>query len=624
MPAAHGGRHRRPLLSAEGKGVAKHDLHEPFAIRGDAQHHLYRLAGSLMRILGFACLVALAVGFIIVLATLLLPNASAQTLSGADIAQELQRQIERDRQLREQQERGTDIRLPAPAAADPGRLPEDESPCFTIREIVLKSEVTDFAWARAAADPADDPASGRCLGSAGIGRVMARVQNAIVADGYITTRVLAEAQDLTGGILVLTVVPGRIRDIRFAADSEGNTARANAWNALPAKPGDLLNLRDIEQGLENLKRVPTAEADIQIVPADEPGESDVVIVWKQAFPLRLTLNANDGGSKGTGKHLGSLTVSGDHLLALNDLFYMSFNRNLGTRDSEDGERGTRGHTLHYSLPYGYWLLAITSSRNRYHQTVAGISQDYLYSGTSENHEVRLSRVLHRDGRGKTSAHLRGYVTRSANFIDDTEVEVQRRRMAGWELGVQHRAFVGDATLDLGAAWRQGTGAFGAMPAPEEDFDEGTHRPRILSADAALNLPFRLAGQQLRYAGSWRAQWNRTPLVPQDRFSIGGRHTVRGFDGESVLMAERGWLVRNELGWILGSSGQELYLAADHGEVGGQSADLLVGRRLTGAALGLRGGYRNASWDIFAGVPVSKPDGFKTAHHTGGINLTLSF
>lgn len=547
--------------------------------------------------------------------------ASAQTVSGAAIAQELQRQIERERLLREQQERGADIRLPGPATADPGRLPESESPCFTIREIRLKSDTREFADALAAADPEDDPASGRCLGSVGIGRVMARVQNAIIADGYITTRVLAEAQDLTGGTLVLTVIPGRIREIRFAADSD---ARANAWNALPAKPGDILNLRDIEQGLENLKRVPTAEADIQILPADEPGESDLVIAWKQAFPLRLTLNANDGGSKSTGKHLGSVTVSGDHLLTLNDLFYASFNRNLGTHDSESGKRGTKGHTVHYSLPYGYWLFGLTTSENRYHQTVAGLSQDYLYSGTSENHEARLTRILHRDGSSKTSAYLRGYVSRSANFIDDTEVEVQRRRMAGWELGAQHRAYLGNATLDFGAAWRQGTGAFGAMPAPEEDFDEGTARPRILSADASLNLPFNLAGQSLRYNGSWRAQWNRTPLVPQDRFSIGGRYTVRGFDGESVLMAERGWLVRNELGWTIGQSGQELYLALDHGEVGGSSAELLVGRRLTGAALGLRGSYKDFSWDLFAGAPVSKPDGFKTAHHTGGINLTLSF
>ena len=31
------------------------------------------------------------------------------------------------------------------------------------------------------------------------------------------------------------------------------------------------------------------------------------------------------------------------------------------------------------------------------------------------------------------------------------------------------------------------------------------------------------------------------------FSIGGRYTVRGFDGEASLMGERGWLLRNDIG-----------------------------------------------------------------------------
>ena len=542
-----------------------------------------------------------------------------ETQVGAINAIELQRQQERERALRERQEPDPDVRLQAPAGAAPDRLPASESPCFPIHEIVLRSEVPGFEWARQAADPHDDPATGRCLGSAGINGVMKRVQDAIVARGYVTTRVLAEAQDLNSGRLTLTVIPGRIRAIRFSPDSD---ARANAWNAMPARPGDILNLRDIEQGLENFKRVPTAEADIQIVPADAPGESDLLITWKQAFPLRLTLNANDGGSKSTGKILGSVTVSGDHLLMLNDLFYASFMHDLG--GGSDGNRGTQGHTIHYSLPWDYWLFGVTANENRYHQTVAGLTQNYLYSGTSENYEARLTRVLHRDGSGKTSASLRGYLTKSNNFIDDTEVEVQRRRMAGWEAGLQHRAFIADAVLDLAGAYRHGTGAFDALPAPEEAFNEGASRPRLFTAEASLNLPFKLAGENFRYSGSWRAQWNRTPLVTLDRFSIGGRYTVRGFDGESVLMAERGWLIRNDLGWSLGASGQELYLGVDHGQVGGQSASLLVGTRLTGAVIGLRGGYKDLSWDVFTGAPLSKPDGFRTAHHTGGFNLTWSF
>jgi hemolysin activation/secretion protein len=256
--------------------------------------------------------------------------------------------------------------------------------------------------------------------------------------------------------------------------------------------------------------------------------------------------------------------------------------------------------------------------------VAGTSQTYLYSGTSENHELKLSRLIYRDASNKTTASLRGYLSKSNNFIDDTEVEVQRRRMAGWEAALAHRAFINDATLDLNFAYRRGTGAFAALPAPEEAFDEGTARPTIISAEASFIQPFKLGDQRLRYSGSWRAQWNRTPLVPQDRFSIGGRYTVRGFDGESVLMAERGWLIRNDIGLALGDSGQELYAGLDHGQVGGQSAKLLIGKRLTGAVIGLRGSVKGVSYDLFVGQPVRKPDGFKTASVTAGLNLSVTF
>ncbi|WP_409079864.1 ShlB/FhaC/HecB family hemolysin secretion/activation protein [Pusillimonas sp. SM2304] len=537
-------------------------------------------------------------------------------------AQELLRQQERERVLREQQEASPDVRLRPSQTPPAGQLPADEAPCFRIARIQLDGEDAErFAWALRAADPRNDPATGRCLGTDGINVVMARVQNAVIARGFVTTRILAAPQDLKTGTLALTVVPGRIRSIRFAP---GTSLKATAWNAVPAKRGDLLNLRDIEQALENLKRVPTVEADIQIVPADgadaRPGESDLVIAWRQRSPpVRFSVSLDDAGSKATGKLQGGATLSLDDLLMWNDLFYANVNHDVFNANS----KGTRGYTAHYSVPYGYWTLSATASGYKYRQTVAGYSQNYVYSGTSDNADMRLSRLVYRDAGRKTSLHGRGWMRKSNNYIDDTEIEVQRRRTGGWELGLTHREYLGQSTLDASFAYRRGTGAFRAMAAPEEDFGEGTSRMKVITADAQLMVPFQMGAQRARYIGSWRAQWDRTPLVPQDRYAIGGRYTVRGFDGELTLMGERGWVWRNEIGVMLGA-GQELYFGADYGHVSGPSTRWLQGRNLAGSVMGLRGGAAGFYWDLFAGMPLSKPKGFHTDSLTTGFNLSWSY
>jgi hemolysin activation/secretion protein len=551
--------------------------------------------------------------------------ALAQTppLPPGNAAQEPHRQQERERILRQQQEARPDVRLKLPAEAGQ-RLPEDESPCFRIDRITLSGEAAErFQWALHAADPSENPATGRCLGAGGINLTMKRVQNAIIARGYVTTRVLAAPQDLNSGTLALTLIPGRIRTIRFTDDS---SPRATMWNAMPAAPGDILNLRDIEQGLENFKRLPTAEADIQITPAEgadaKPGESDLVIAWKQGTPLRLSLSVDDSGSKRTGKYQGSITVSYDNWWTANDLFYVSLNHDLGNGHS--GEKGTRGHTVHYEVPYGYWLLGFTTSRYKYHQTVAGAYQSYIYSGTNENSEIRLSRLFYRDAVRKLGAYTRAWMRRSSNAIDDTDILVQRRRMAGWEIGLTYRQFFDAATLDANMAYRKGTRMLSSLPAAEEAFGEGTSRPSLVTADVQLTVPFALASQRLRYTGTLRGQWNDTPLVMLDRFSIGGRYTVRGFDGENTLIGDRGWLARNDLGLALGSTGQELYVGADYGQVGGQSTRLLAGRHLAGAVLGLRGGYKGLYWDAFVGTPIYKPKSFRTDSTVVGFNLNWTY
>ncbi len=545
--------------------------------------------------------------------------SAAQTIE----TEQLLRQQERERELRLQNEAQKPVHLQTPALPSP-LLPADETPCQIIRQLVLQGDASEhFQWAIAAAERDDDPVLGRCLGASGIATAIQRVQQAILAKGYVTTRVLTETQDVRNGILTLTLLPGRIRHIRFA---EGTASRATLWNAMPAQPGDLLNVRELEQGLDNLKRLPSAEANIRIIPAQGtdalPGHSDVIIEWTQALPFRLNLSFDDAGSKFTGKRQAAVTLAYDHWWTLNDLFYISVHQAVGGGLS--GERGAQSHTVHYSVPWQNWLLSATATSFDYHQNVAGLNQDYTYRGNGDNRELAITRLLTRNSISKLSASLRWWSRSSRNFIDDAEVNPQRRDNGGWELALNQRARLGNASIDANLAVRRGTGAFGSRAAPEQAFGEGTSRMQILRADATLSLPFRVATQNLRYSAGWRAQWNGTPLIPQDRFAIGSRYTVRGFDGDFFLVGDRGWLLRQELGLSVPSFRSELYTGIDTGKIGGRSAEDMLGTRLTGAVIGLRGKASGLSWDLFLGRPLDKPEGFRSASTTAGFHLSLNF
>jgi tpsA2 activation/secretion protein tpsB2 len=552
---------------------------------------------------------------------------------------ESRRQEMRRRQQEQQLQREVDVRLDdtrqntlTPSAAESA-----ESPCFPIHTVTLTGDAAGrFQFALKKALKETGFQSGQCLGAQGVNRIMVAAQNAVIGRGYTTTRILAAPQDLNSGTLELTVLPGKVRSVRTDTSHNDQTraARIAAFqNEIPLKGGDILNLRRIEQGLENLKRVPTAEADIQIVPADAPDESDIVVAWRQRLlPYRLSLGVDDSGSKTTGKYQGSLTFSADNPFGLSDLFYLSYGRHLGHTDAHtdsEGKKtagGTQSYAFHYSVPAGNWLWSWNHNYYRYHQAVAGINEVYDYNGKSRGSDIGFTRLLYRDARRKSHIGFKLWQKENQSFIDDAEVEVQRRKTAGWQLSLKHKEYIGRSTLDIGLAYKRGTGMADAIAAPEEVFDEGTSRMKVITADISYNHPFQIGRQHFVYDTALHAQWNKTPLTPLDKIAIGGRYTVRGFDGESSLSAERGWYWRNEVAWSF-KPAHQFYLALDGGHVSGDSAQYLLGQTLIGAAAGLRGQFQaggSLNYDLFAGKPIKKPKGFQTASTVFGFNLNYSF
>ncbi|MCW9716948.1 ShlB/FhaC/HecB family hemolysin secretion/activation protein [Avibacterium sp. 21-599] len=516
-------------------------------------------------------------------------------------------------------------------------FPQSEAQCFPIKQIVLTDinaneenpefiQPSQFSWALNAIYTEGDFSLPACIGSQGINTLLRRIQNRLIDFGYITTRVVVEPQDLRSEMLILTLIPGKVGHIQLQDQSAIPFAtRGTLWFAMPIKQGDILNVRDIEQGLENFKRVPSADANIELQATENIGESDIIIAYKQKFPFHFTLGVDDSGTKATGRLQGSATFSWDNVTTLNDMFYFSATKSFKRHsDDVEGDYGSKNYSLYYSIPWKNYLLSLSGSRYQYHQTIAGAFESYEYSGESRQIHANLSRLLWRNSGSKTYLNVSLWTRQSSNYINDTEIQVQRRRTAGWEMGINHTHYIGNATLQLSANYKRGTGANRALPAPEEKFDEGTSRMQIITASIDLNYPFTLGSQPFRFNTHWNAQWNQTPLVQQDKLSIGGRYTVRGFDGELSLSGERGWVWRNELAWNIANKGQELYLGIDRGIVRSSQEELQLGESLTGGVLGLRGRLWGLNYDYFIGIPIRKPEGFRTSHLTTGFALNYRF
>lgn len=570
-------------------------------------------------------------------------NTYAATPSPQTIQQQqeqLIREQQRQQQLQQHMQPDVNVRLDGskpPQNTKEQGLPQNEQPCFAIQEITLTGDsASRFQFALRQAIQRTGFQPGMCLGAMGVNQLMSLAQDAVIARGYTTTRILATPQDLRSGHLVLTVIPGRIHAFRYnmTNSDETHVGRITAFNnKFPAKVGDILNLRDLEQGLENLKRNPTAEADIQIEPADVPNESDVVISWKQRLiPWRVSINVDDSGNRATGKYQAGITIAGDNPLGLSDLFYVNYSQDLGTKDrltDSTGKRtdsSTRSYALHYSFPLGNWLLAVNHNYYRYHQAVAGLTENYDYNGESSNTDFDVTRLLYRNAHRKINMTAKLWKRSSHNYINDAEVDTQRRRTAGWAVDINHKEYLGNATFNLDLGYKRGTGWGDSLRAPEEVFDEGTSRMQIITLDAGLYWPFAIAKQNFSYDTTVHSQWNKTPLVTQDQLSIGGRYTVRGFDGETTLMGEHGWYWQNTLGWGY-RPGHQVYLGADIGHVAGPSTEYQLGQTLAGAVLGFKGQFKAGGqlyYDVFAGKPLIKPQYFKTARTTVGFSVNYAF
>ncbi|THF63547.1 ShlB/FhaC/HecB family hemolysin secretion/activation protein [Pseudothauera rhizosphaerae] len=528
-----------------------------------------------------------------------------------------------ERLLQEQQRRLQELHQLPGAVPKPAEPPVEPGKCFEIRRIELKGATLPDAEERRQLVA---PFEGRCLAAGDLNELLRRITDWYLDRGYVTSRAYLPEQELGSGTLEVIVVEGQLESIEPGPDS-GLTARELDM-AFPGREGELLNLRELEQLVDQLNRLPSNRATIELTPGEAVGASRAVIANSPEKPWRLTFTRHNDGQRSTGEQQWVAGLELDSPLGLADQFMVR-----GGADTHGGKNPSSDNGfLHYGLPWGWWTFSYSYSESRYRSLNEATGFAFELSGKSRSQELRAERLLHRDAVGKTAANLSIGQVDSRNYVEGSLVKVNSPRLSEAGLGLNHGRRIGSAFINLDLGWQRGIGAFGGLtdhhPAsgdPRAQYDKYTFTASFLQ-------PFALAGQSFTFDSLVFAQKSEDVLHGPRRISIGGPGSVRGFKDQS-LSGDSGGYWRNQLRWrtpvapdALGTAAAAwlpavlaefgIALAWDVGVIARDRHNELTGQhgRISGRAIELTARGKHLRASLMYARSLARPDALPDSEH----------
>lgn len=543
-------------------------------------------------------------------------NAADEAARAARQFQSQQAEQERLRQL-EQQQRAN--RAPAgdvPAPPQPESAAKDER-CFNIGTITVGGvHLVPEADVRATVAPWE----GKCLGLTEINNVLKALTFLYVKRGYVAARAYLQEQDLSQGKLSIAMVEGKLEGIHL--NGQGDDHDRVIASAFPGMTGRPVNLRDVEQGLDQINRLHSNSATIAMAAGSQPGDTVLEVTNKPDNRVRVTLGADNLGATVSGIYQSRINVALDNVLGSNDAWQFGYQRSNSRNPLFMSSERPNSDTINasVSVPYGYWTFGLDSLWSHYHSSVPGQDSIINTSGGSQLISPYLSWVFHRDQVSKTS--LTGRLTRkdTVNDILGSRIDVASRTLtiAALELNHSRQLWGGQASASFG--YQRGLPIFGAFD--DASAAAGTPKSEFSKFTTSLSYTRPFSGGTVTpiFSTYVLGQWTPDRLFGTEQMSFGGWASVRGVQ-DSILFADKGALARTELSLLLPASEQptaakligrvEPYVALDVGHAAAFTDTTATGNSsnggtVVGAVLGLRNRAGRFTFDISYARLISEP------------------
>lgn len=485
-------------------------------------------------------------------------------------------------------------------------------PCFDIQRTQFEDDTGKLPL-----PPGYDALNERCADKRVLSDLINKLNRYYQDAGYITTRVYLKPQNIRNGELLLVARAGQLEGVKY---SDERIADRRLKAAYPLEQGEVINLRALEQGLDNFNRPASQSGKAELYPGSEPGQSILVMDEQLGKPWQIDLRLNNHGYSNTGLNKGVITYSQDNLFELNETFSISLNRNL---DDTGDTKLSQSIAFDYSQPYKNWLFLFSKSNYDYKRILAGINQDYVIDGFSKSLKFKAEHLLYRGQQARVYATGGLANKESENYIEGLRITSQSRDLSLIDLGLRgDYGFQNGAHLEWSLSAIKKIDAFGSQKSipgiTDDDFS-------YLSASAKLEYPSK--EHDFTYLGELVFQHSDDELTGSEQFSAGGMSSVRGFHQDAIY-GNTGFYWRNQINPKPYQSGDwriTTGIAFDIGVVKSPASIDWSGNQVAGAALLYGMKYRERfRLDLMLAQALKRPDDLVGDKHQAHLQISYRY
>lgn len=465
-------------------------------------------------------------------------------------------------------------------------------------------------------------------------RIRDRVNGELARAGYVA-RVQVPPQEVTGGVLRLVIVAGRVTEVRVRGDvgryRSALDSRLEQIRALaPFNKDEAIRILLLANDIPGLK-VKLSLRNAGGAPGDLIAEVDA-----ETQDVLLLANVQNFGSRQLGREVATLRGEMYGLTGKADRTYVSLSNSLQWKEIHIAQIG---HD--FALNDNGLRLAARISLAQSEPDIANLDLQSrsLIAG------LEMSQVLVRNLQSSLTATIGGEVLNQATRVLTTGGKVpfthDQMRVLFWRLdgatrklsAAGNQLYSADVMLEV----RKGVDAFGASKTGiiENNFApsrfEGVSTATVVRGEASLDLSL---GSVLGISGKVFGQWANKPLLNLEEFSVGNYTYGRGYD-PGANGGDRAIAVRVEPRIRAGQVGPvDLSFTGFYDVVKLWNLDRSAGteakRTLRSAGGGVRMVFRNestgearAALDIIYAKPLDKALVADTRKPTGRVLVSLT-